>query len=492
MKYSERFKEICEANKLVGAQSVFVKDGEIVERCVYGYQDWENKVPSTNKTIYRIASISKTVGAIGLMQLYEKGLFDLNGDISDILGFTLRNPNYPDKVITPVMIMTQTSSILDGYDDENPKYNNIIKAYNGVNGTNIEVSLKDLLTNKECKYYSDLSFGDYEPGAKFNYSNLGCGIMACMIEKLSGELYSEYMINHVFKPLGLDASFVANDIKRKENIANLYLPSDDGFVICKSADSLIKGGYKKWPLGDNFRGPAGGLFIDMDDLTKIMMMFINRGEVDGVRLLKEETVDLMYQSHWFGSGDGDGYRAKGLQMKILHNFDNEDVVMRGHTGGAYGVRSYMYFNQKYKSGAIFITNGGHMTTNKEYNLNSSFYDTLREFIDNYYPERTSSTFTFSINEDKAYVDNRTIYLDTIPYEYNDEVFLGAYHLADGLGIVGKKNEEDESIIFTKNGKSIKLEKLPKFDGILVAPVLKVCDALGVEVERKGNTISIKY
>ena len=68
----------------------------------------------------------------------------------------------------------------------------------------------------------------------------------------------------------------------------------------------------------------------MDDLSKIMRMFINRGIVDNVRILKEETVDFMYQIHWFGYGEGNDYRAKGLQMKVMNNFEDQGIVFRGH------------------------------------------------------------------------------------------------------------------------------------------------------------------
>ena len=487
----EKFDQICSSAKLVGANLVFVKDDKVIEKCHYGYRDLAKKEETSDKTIYRIASISKTIGAIGLMQLYEKGLFDLDGDISDILGFEVRNPKYPDDIITPKMIMTQTSSIVDGYDDEDPKNNDIIKGYNGVNGSNLEVSLKDLLTNPNSQYYTDKTFSDYRPGERFIYSNFGCGIMACMIEKLSGEYFTDYMINHVFKPLGIDGSFVSTDIRRKENIASTYLPSDDGYVISRSREGFLSSSYKKWPLGDNFRGPAGGLFIDMDDLSRLMRMFINGGEVDGVRLLKKETVDLMYQIHWIGVG-GDSYRSKGLQMKVMETFLDQDVIFRGHTGGAYGVRSYMFFNQKYNLGAIFITNGGYYKKDNEHNLLDVFYETLKLFIDEYYPKHKESHFTFCVGSNVSNVDNRTIIFDKEPFEYDGEVFVPFYNFCDGIETVGEKIEESDVIIIKKNGKEIKTFSPTRFDGVIMIPLFKTLDALNMKYTKDNEKIEISY
>ncbi len=489
--FEEKFNEICSNARLVGANTVFYKGGKILERCHYGYRDLERKEETSDKTIYRIASISKTVGAISLMQLYEKGLFDLDGDISDILGLTIRNPKYPDSVITPKMILTQTSSIVDGYDDENPAYDDIKKGYNGVNGSNLDVTLKDLLVDTNSKYYTDKTFSEYAPGERFIYSNFGCGIMACMVEKLSGEYYTDYMINHVFRPLGIDASFVANDIERKDNIASTYLPSDDGYVISRSREGFLGSAYKRWPLGENFRGPAGGLFIDMDDLTKIMRMFMNKGEIDGVRILKEETVDLMYQIHWIGFGEGGGYHAKGLQMKVMDTFSDRGLLLRGHTGGAYGVRSYMFFSRKYDLGAIFITNGGYYKTDTKHNILDVFYETLNEYLNRYFDGDAPSTFEFKLGEKEATVDDRVITLDQEPFEYDNDIYLGLFNYCDGIGVVAIKNEETDTYVITKGEKSITISAPTKFDSIPVIKVLETSYALGLEVS-KGNTIKIKY
>lgn len=492
MDYKEQFQKICEKANLVGANSVIVKNDEIKERCFYGYSDLETKTKTNEKTIYRIASISKTILSIALMQLYEQNRFSLDQDISDIFGFKIRNPKYPDVIITPKMILTQTSSITDGYDDENPDYDGIIKGYNGINGSNIEVSLKELLTNPNNQYYTPLTFSDYAPGERFIYSNFGCGIMACMIEKLSGEYYFDYMEKHIFNPLNIDASFIASRIKRKENIASTYLFVEESKenIISRSRGSFINGSYKIWPLGDNFRGPAGGLFIDMDDLSTLMRMFINGGTINNVRLLKKETIDLMYQIHWIGKGDG--YFGKGLQMRILETFEEENKVFRGHTGGAYGVRSYMFFSLKYNYGMIFITNGGGYKTDNDHKILDVFYKTMRASLDLYLNEEKPSVLTIDLEKQIARVDNRTIILDIKPFVYNNDIYLSSLNIIDGLGLVGDRIETEGTTTIKKNGKSVSYLNPIKFDEFEVIPLFNTLDSLGIKYIKKGNIITINY
>ncbi len=87
--------------------------GEISDVFHYGQRDMGRNLPIDNSTRFRIASISKHVMAIGLMQLYEKGLFKLDDDVSDALGFRLRNPFFPNIPITYKHLLSHQAGLLD-------------------------------------------------------------------------------------------------------------------------------------------------------------------------------------------------------------------------------------------------------------------------------------------------------------------------------------------------------------------------------------------
>jgi CubicO group peptidase (beta-lactamase class C family) len=149
-----------------------------------GYENFDKKILSTKDSIYRIASISKVIVAIGLLKLYEEGLVDLDVDISKYLGFNVRNPLFPDDIITLRMILTQTSSITDDGTFENGLY----KGYDGSNCTDDFIKLEELLTPGSKHFFK--GYSNHKPGSTFIYSNLGCGILACVCEKITNKYFS--------------------------------------------------------------------------------------------------------------------------------------------------------------------------------------------------------------------------------------------------------------------------------------------------------------
>lgn len=340
----EQFLAICEKYHLVGGNLYVVTEtGEFSYQM--GYMDKENEMPTRVDTIYRIASISKTILAIGAMHLEERGLLDLDEDISTYLGFKIRNPYHPNDKITTRMLMTQTSSITDGFDDEDMTNETRVDGYNGLNGRHLNIPLSVVLTPSDSPYYSNLTYDKEKPGTHFIYSNFGCGILACIIEKVSGMNYDDYMQEHIFGPLKLDASYYAYNIKHQDDIACLYF----GEKVIKTHD-WAKRAYQKAPLGESYLGNAGGLFISMPQLAILMKSFFE----PSLKVLKDETLKKMFTVNW--EGDAGDYKKKGLQMTIRD--DLAPFTLYGHFGSAYGLRSFMLFNPEKKVGACFATNGG--------------------------------------------------------------------------------------------------------------------------------------
>lgn len=353
MGLKENIKKIYEKCEAIGGNVVIANKNRILEQVTYGYLAPEKNILTKTNTIYRIASISKVVVASCIMMLYDEGLIDIKEDISKYLGFSLRNPYFPEEKITLEMVMTQTSSICDGEDP--------ILGYDGVNGPHFFVSLERLLTDPSYEYYTPKTFLNSKPGTTFCYSNFGCGILACVVEKLTGTYFTDFVRERLLLPMGLDASFRVDDIKNLDNIASLYDEKDGKLVLCRDKDLFLKYVFPRYELGNNFRGPAGGLFISPTDLTIFMQMLMNNGIIYGKRYLKEETVKLMKEIHWETKDKPDGlYYKKGLQLLIL---DRNYTRLYGHTGSAYGLRSFMLFNDKI--GYIFMCNGAKYIYEKE-------------------------------------------------------------------------------------------------------------------------------
>ena len=439
----ELFKEISENASLVGASSLVFKDGKIVEKLNYGFSSLEKHKKVNNNTVFRIASVSKIMVALCIMKLYEEGKLDLTKDISEYLGFNVRNPKYPDVVITLKMIMTQTSSITDGF--EKDVNSDVDSGYNLINGTNEECTLRDLL-DPDGKRFVKETFSNYRPATHFEYSNFGCGILACIVEKITGEYFTDYVKKIVFKPLKIDASFVVTDIKTK-NIASTYLYRDGENKLCRSREMFINNVYKKFPLGENFRGPAGGLFISTNGLMKIMKALLRGGKP----ILKTATLDKMMQMAWAGKRQpNDSYVAKGLQLEIVDYFNNRRLY--GPFGDAYGVKSYFLFNREEQIGMVYITNGGNYKY-QECGYCDIHEQLIKATLDKYWHKSFSTIFTFNINEKVGYIDKRQIELDF--RSSKNGVFFNKLSLLDGLGISALEDYD----FCNKEGKSMPLEEV---------------------------------
>ena len=171
---------------MTGLSVVATCRGEITDVFHYGLRDIARNLSVDNSTIYRVASISKHIGTIGLMQLYERGLFQLDDDVSGALGFKLRNPYFPDKPITFRQVLSHQSSIREG-----SKYNDfIVYTYNQMSNL---PSVKELLLYGGAWYTLDTFDSVHPPGTYFSYSNINFGLMGTLVEKLSGVRFDIYM-----------------------------------------------------------------------------------------------------------------------------------------------------------------------------------------------------------------------------------------------------------------------------------------------------------
>ena len=350
-RFEEQYCDFISKYQMVGSTCVVCNKDGIAEYGCYGYKNFEKKEKIDLDTIYRIASISKVFVASCVMLLYDKGLVNLDDDISKYLGFKVRNPHFKDDIITLKIVMTQTSSICD-------------RAYDEVNCQGDPyVSLEDLLTNKENKYYKDETYMNHKPGTFFEYSNFGCGILACVVERLTGEYFPDFVVNKLLKPLGINSGFRVENLEEKENLATHYIYLGNGnFKAYRDLESFTKVQSPKYKIGDNFRGVAGGLYISGRNLAKFMCMLMNDGIYNNVRIFNEETIKEMKKVHWEGVPSDPTYRKKGLQMIIMDQFTKKPLM--GHFGNAYGLRSFMLFNED--KGYIFLCNGANFLNDVEH------------------------------------------------------------------------------------------------------------------------------
>ncbi len=349
---------------LSGLSVVAVCDAKIAGEWYTGLRDIDRSLPVNADTRYRIASISKLVLTTAMLTLHDSGRLDLDADVSDYLGFTLRNPSYPDRPVTPRMLLLHTGSIHEGngYDSF------LMATYNNVGNP---PSFSELLV-PGGEYYTADMWLNKPPGEYYSYCNANYGLAGTIIERITGERFEEFMQKTLFAPLGITASYIVEGLPEVENLAVIYqqrdgrwIPQTDDFKGVLSAPRDFTG-YVTGFNGAVF-SPQGGLRISAAGLARVMILHMNRGKYNGKRILSKKAVRLMHEPGWRWNGsnaDVEDVRQgdRGLGTQILPDPAPGSLLppgsrMIGHSGSAYGLISDFYFDPDGKYGFIFITNG---------------------------------------------------------------------------------------------------------------------------------------
>jgi CubicO group peptidase (beta-lactamase class C family) len=375
---TKKIEKIAKQHKVIG-MALYVINGNNKFKHLFGLRNLKKSLPVTEKTLFRVASISKTVTAIAVMQLVERKKIDLDADINNYLKEKIKHNYFPQDFITSRMLLSHTSSIYDGKD-----YDRFLtRVYN----SEFVPPLSELLVEESSIWINK------KPATYFTYCNLNYGILATIIENVSGERFDKYVEKHILKPLNISGGYNVTSIKEKGQISVLYrgtIPQADNYENSCPVE-------KEYPIGINglYYSPQGGLRISVTDLAKILQLFMNKGSYNGIEILQLKTVEQMEKIHWKSNGsNGDTnhnlFLSWGLGLQTTTHTKSGDYIMpnlsfTGHIGDAYGLIADMYYNREKNIGLLFISNGTFNT--KGYSTGTiSSYSKLEEdifkFIDN--------------------------------------------------------------------------------------------------------------
>jgi len=301
----------------------------------------------------RVASVSKLVVAMGVMRLVEAGTLDLDRDVSDWLGWRLRNPAHPDAPVTLRQLLSHTSGLRDGVQYWIPF------------GGSVRAALADPKAWEPA----------HPPGGYFVYSNLNFPVIGSIIEKATGERFDVAMARLVFAPLRLDACFNWTQCSNAKIARHVVLYDANGSVrhddlkgVRPGCPVFTSGGcdLSSYVLGDNgaLFSPQGGMRISMRDLARIGQLLLRNG--DG--FLTRQSMATITEPVWVYDGNnGDtekgfycsyGLAAEALATKVAGCRDDlfaDGEPRIGHAGEAYGLRSGLWVDRKSGRGVAFFT-----------------------------------------------------------------------------------------------------------------------------------------
>jgi CubicO group peptidase (beta-lactamase class C family) len=303
-----------------------VKEDKILWCKAYGYADIRplHKRETTVDTVYPIGSISKTIAAVAIMQLNESGLIGLDDNISEYLPFDLKNPNYPDINITPRMLLAHQSSI----------------KYLGFFYSILTLFILNPLRWFEHHFKKPSSWCDYAPGEEVLYATIDINLLGYVIEYITGQSYSDYCQEHIFKPLEMyNTSFYLSDFKINELVRQY---ARYGRINLRVPFLLVP---EIWFAG-------GGLRSTISDMSHFLMIHTNGGVYNGIKILSEKSIKKMHQIQYPNSIDGSFYHGLGWYLK---NYSDGETY-GGHDGTHFG--AYAVMNMRYSDnvGVMFFYN----------------------------------------------------------------------------------------------------------------------------------------
>lgn len=341
---------ISEKYKSVAVQVAVVENCELKYTYEYGYADTEKKLNVVPDTKFRIASLSKFVTDAVFMKLCEIGKAAINADISDYLGYKVRNPYYPEKVITPAMLVAHTSTI--------------------VNSEQFDYSLmnRSVTPIQEILSY-DSAFCMAEPGNYYCYSNFAVAILGAICEKLTSIPFNNLAELYFFDPLDIDASYLAFELENRDLLANIY--AWEGLTVQEQLNVR-----SHQTIGQTHHLVQGNLTVSAKDYAKFIAMICAGGLTEnGERLISQESIDEMLKSRIYSEGLGSGFGVEENKLLI------KDRTLYSHTGNSYGLYSTFTFDKESRDAVIIITSG----TNAEYLDAYGMYDICVELTKLFLP-----------------------------------------------------------------------------------------------------------
>lgn len=347
-KLTRTLEQIHNKGTLIGF-SVALVDAEGINYAEgFGFADAAANRKYAKNTVQPIASISKTFIGIALLKAQEQGKLKLDDPVNKHLPFNVIHPHHPEIQITIRHLATHTSGITDP-DEYDERGYVLQKNANGDDFVSsdfrppsemmsLEAYQRNILS-KDGPWYHKSTFLKKEPGAQFEYSNIGAGLAALALEKATGIPFNTFTDTHIFSPLQMeDTGWFLEDV----NVANVSRHyTETGQPIAPY--SLV-----------NY--PDGGLMTSSQDLGKYLSELLRGYQGQGT-LLKPESYREFFtpqlEAAQFKDRNDSRYNDE-YNLGIFMGFSATGQV--GHTGGDPGTSTLMFFNSETGTGKLLINN----------------------------------------------------------------------------------------------------------------------------------------
>ena len=205
--------QLMENSFIPGLSVSIVKNGDIVWGNTYGYANINDSILVDQNTLFLLSSVSKTITATALMQLWENQHFELDDPINNYLPFAVNHPDHQNIPITFKMLLTHTSGIKDNW--------SVMPYYDGDPELELGYYLEQYLVPGGEFYSANSNYSNAQPGTNYRYCNIGAALIGYLTEVISNQPFNEYCNEHIFEPLGItNAGWFLSEV----NINEVALP----------------------------------------------------------------------------------------------------------------------------------------------------------------------------------------------------------------------------------------------------------------------------
>ena len=339
----EHVQRYISSGRPAGALTVVYHKDQVAHWSAQGLRDRERGKPITDDTIFRIYSMTKPIASVALMQLYERGLVQLDDPVHRYIPSweqlrVYRSGSYPEFQTTPCErpmtmrdLLSHQSGLTYGYapvpGPQPGHYRGttaVAAAYRQVRiGHTDNATLRDMIDA-----LSELPL-EFSPGAAWNYS-ISTDVVGYLVEVISGQRLDRYLQEHIFEPLGMTDTVFWVRPDQAERLATNYRASATGEGI-EVFDDAATSEFLREPT---FFSGGGGLVSTAGDYLRFCRMLLGNGRLDGAPIIGRKTLELMTKNHLTGnrsiaaaasSGeDNPSYAANGFGLGFAVGLDTAD------------------------------------------------------------------------------------------------------------------------------------------------------------------------
>lgn len=303
------------ATHVPGVSIAVVEDGKLAWATGFGFADLENNVPASEHTLFRLASISKSLTATAAMQLVERGKIELDAPVQKYC------PAFPQKSapITTRLVMGHLAGI---------------RHYKSGSQDDLEVGntrhFDDPIQAGLDFFKNDPLLSD--PGKQFHYSTQGYTVVGCVVEGASGAKYADFVRQNVFLPAVMEHTQVDNRFAIIPYRTRFYQKSESGTV--ENADFL----------DSSYKIPGGGWLSSAEDMARFEIAILDD------TLLKRSTRDLMWTPLKPSEGAANGYALGWGSTR------EDGILFVGHSGGQQGTSTDFLLAPEQRAGVVVLAN----------------------------------------------------------------------------------------------------------------------------------------